>query len=499
MTAKKKSAEKKPGVKKSTTVKRPAAKKPQHKKSATTREAGELGEIPWLVARQIRSRQGMAAATNVSRSASSELPIGESAARKATRWLMTHFGDKLRAAGAGTAFGPEILCAIACQETAYFWIPLLEKLEKKAEYQNNPGELRDLIIARCVLDASGDHPDSPRTAFPKNTEAFRKAMGDVFTNMLIKEANDSRALRGFGPKAWVYKGYGIFQYDLQFVKEDQAFFQERQWYDFGACLARCVGELKRKAASFPNDKWEAVRAYNGAGPRARQYRDNVKQFAKWTADEIAAMPVPAVAPLRRNIAPKSRPQLTQAELAEKLLPYNIDRSKYPLVVVGMRGYYKDTMGKPGVNDRGIYDDALFIDTPDGFSTYNGNTDPSRYKAGSGTGTDKGMAKLKAGVWYCYKIDFHGSKVFGPYRAICQRLGKLTVIRDGIDGKDYEDTGADFGVNIHKGSYNGTSSLGCQTIHPDQWPAFIETAMNAAKNYYGAKWDKTAIPYVLIEI
>ena len=24
-------------------------------------------------------------------------------------------------------------------------------------------------------------------------------------------------MRGFGPKEWVYKGYGIFQYDLQAV------------------------------------------------------------------------------------------------------------------------------------------------------------------------------------------------------------------------------------------------------------------------------------------
>jgi hypothetical protein len=29
------------------------------------------------------------------------------------------------------------------------------------------------------------------------------------------EANDTRKLRGFGPQHWVYKGYGLFQYDLQ--------------------------------------------------------------------------------------------------------------------------------------------------------------------------------------------------------------------------------------------------------------------------------------------
>ncbi|NJM37761.1 MAG: hypothetical protein HC845_07835 [Akkermansiaceae bacterium] len=196
--------------------------------------------------------------------------------------------------------------------------------------------------------------------------------------------------------------------------------------------------------------------------------------------------------------PNAKPRLTQEKLAEKLAPFNLDRAKHPLVIVGIRGYYKDTMGVPGVNDRGIYDDAIFIDTPDTFAAFNGNTDPSRHKPGTGfSDSSKGMAKLKLGAWFVHKLDFHGSKVLGPYRAICQRLGKVTVVRDGKNGKDYEDTG-NFGINIHKGSYNGTSSLGCQTLHPDQWSSFISMAMDLAKRYHGDQWEKTVIPYVLLE-
>ena len=157
------------------------------------------------------------------------------------------------------------------------------------------------------------------------------------------------------------------------------------------------------------------------------------------------------------------------------------------------------MGRPGVNDIGIYDDAIFIDSPEGFATFNGNTDPSKKRPGQGTGSAKGMARLKPGAWYAHKIDYHGSKTYGPYRAICQRLGKVTVIRDGKDGADYEDSGDDFGINIHRGSYNGTSSEGCQTIHPDQWTSFISMAMDHAKRLHGSKWDSTIIPYILMEV
>jgi hypothetical protein len=66
------------------------------------------------------------------------------------------------------------------------------------------------------------------------------------------------------------------------------------------------------------------------------------------------------------------------------------------------------MGKPGVNDRGLYDDAIFIDSADGFTSFNGsNTDPSKRREGIGTGSQKGVAKVKAGAWYAHKFDTHG--------------------------------------------------------------------------------------------
>jgi len=190
--------------------------------------------------------------------------------------------------------------------------------------------------------------------------------------MLIDEANATRRLKGYGPKDWVYKGYGILQFDLQAIEEQrhEDFFRQRQWYSFEERLDRCLIELEEKHRIVGGDLWESVRAYNGAGPRARGYRDNVKEMFAWTSDEIAKMEGSATRSAPRAtpsgpIVPAFKPQKTQADLAALLAPYQIDRTAHPLVIAGIRGYYRDTMGQPGTNDIGIYDDAIFLDAPHG--------------------------------------------------------------------------------------------------------------------------------------
>jgi len=154
--------------------------------------------------------------------------------------------------------------------------------------------------------------------------------------------------------------------------------------------------------------------------------------------------------------------------------------QYPCVLLGVRGYYKGLMGNPSKNDIGIYDDAMFLVTPDGIFTYNANTDPSHEFPET--------AVLKPGGPYLYKIGLHNMK--HPYKALRQ-WGRVTVLRNGVE---YTDTAAaPFYIDIHRGGYGTTSSLGCQTIPPAQYEDFLSTVENKMK-----KEKQNVIPYFLAE-
>jgi hypothetical protein len=189
--------------------------------------------------------------------------------------------------------------------------------------------------------------------------------------------------------------------------------------------------------------------------------------------------------------PNSKPRLSSTALRKLIEPFAIDRSRFPVVVVGIRGYYLNTLGQAAKNDRGIYDDALFIDAPAVTASFNANTDPSTFRKGKGKGAGKGIACLKPGLWMSYGFGLHR----GNYLALVQVKAPVTVVRDG--NPDYEDTGH-FGINIHKGSFNSTSSLGCQTIYPQQWDSFISLAKDQSMRSFGDQWKKITLPYVLID-
>ena len=66
-------------------------------------------------------------------------------------------------------------------------------------------------------------------------------------------------------------GYGIFQYDLQFFKDDPAFFLEKKWCDIAACIGKLLVELREamrrqclanKSALSDTEKVYVAIAYN---------------------------------------------------------------------------------------------------------------------------------------------------------------------------------------------------------------------------------------------
>lgn len=157
------------------------------------------------------------------------------------------------------------------------------------------------------------------------------------------------------------------------------------------------------------------------------------------------------------------------------------------VIVASPGYYLNSMGKPGVNDRGINDDAFAIIGPDIFITFNGNVDPSIYRAE--------VATLKPGQVIDYIIGPHAIGKKTQHEALRQ-ASAVIVKRDklvrpkgfvhktrGISLGDgyWTDLGypARFWTNFHKQT-GGTSSLGCLTIPASQWVSFMSTVKEAMR-------------------
>ena len=185
-----------------------------------------------------------------------------------------------------------------------------------------------------------------------------------------------------------------------------------------------------------------------------------------------------------ELLPAERPHLGR-ELARACVFRHLgEDADDEVTLLGVRGYYLNSLGSLGRNDRGIYDDAFFILSPHTFTSFNGNTDPSGSRKGSGTGNKKGMAVLDPGVWR-YKPGLHR----GKYKAFRQ-ANEVTVTRDG--DPPYKSTGW-FGINIHRGGITTTSSAGCQTLPPNQWELFRDVL-----NHELAHHGQSSFNYLLVE-
>lgn len=136
---------------------------------------------------------------------------------------------------------------------------------------------------------------------------------------------------------------------------------------------------------------------------------------------------------------------------------------------------------PGANKIGIYDDAMFLYSPTILLGVNANVDPSRQR--------KHMATLKYGKWP-YKPGIHGlSKPKAKQYMALVQAGKVTVSRY----QEKDDTGY-FGINIHRGAPNSTSSLGCQTIYPEEWQQFIDSVYAEMKRYNQKTIEYVKMPW-----
>jgi lysozyme len=176
-----------------------------------------------------------------------------------------------------------------------------------------------------------------------------------------------------------------------------------------------------------------------------------------------------------------RPKLTKEEALQMIKDRGVIFTE-PVKILAVRGYYKDTMGERGVNDQGIYDDAIFLIAPNYFQAFNANTDPSK--------RTPGVAKLMAGLHYFVKGKHGISRPGGGYPAFRPATSdeSLPVTREGKEG-----VFKGIAINLHSGGEIYTNSAGCQTIYKGQWFEFQTTAYKLMD-----KEGQRVLPYLLIE-
>ena len=157
------------------------------------------------------------------------------------RWFKQMFRSQIEPALTATPFDVDMIVAIASQETGYIWSVLRKKqlpLER--------------VVALCVgdtIDFKG--PGKGRQAFPRTKDALVAAPnGQMMFDIARKALEDMAAyIPGYhaavaNPNKFCH-GYGVFQRDLQFFKDDPDYFLERRYENFADTLTHCLGELQR--------------------------------------------------------------------------------------------------------------------------------------------------------------------------------------------------------------------------------------------------------------
>ena len=171
---------------------------------------------------------------------------------------------------------------------------------------------------------------------------------------------------------------------------------------------------------------------------------------------------------------------------------------YDVNIVGIRN------NAPSIADKvtNVFDDYITISYKDNlgnwnFFCWNATTDPGK-KGVQQFHNAKGVARLVPGQ---YRATWCIDKHQGKYEALCQRLGEVTVWRDGnrdmIFNEVKTDTGI-FGINIHKAGTDSTWvenwSEGCQVFkRVKDFETFMFICKKAAK-IHGNKFS-----YTLLEI
>lgn len=274
----------------------------------------------------------------------------------AIAWFKRTFADRILAGVEGTAFSLDLVAAIANQETGYIWSPLVTKGFSEGD-----------ILRLCVGDTLD--ADRGRSCFPRNRAELLAAprgaeMFAIARQALLDMASHVNGYQAatINPNKFCH-GYGIFQYDIQFYRQNPEYFLRKRWADFEACLMQFIDELKEatkrqgwagKSTLSDEERVFVAIAYNkgkadcalgfkqGHKCDGRCYGENVYDFLRIAQGiplngEVLAVRLPAL-PI---------PPLSPPPLFKRMWPvYEVDVEEVPL---RLRSEPRISEPNPGAN------------------------------------------------------------------------------------------------------------------------------------------------------
>jgi len=265
------------------------------------------------------------------------------------QWFKDQFAGDIVPALAGTPLSFDLICAIAFQESGELWSKLRLQLPRQE-------------VLRLSVGDTLDEPN--RSAFPKNKDALiavakGQQMFDLAHQLLVQMGDGTgiEAYQHLGtrPGKFVH-GYGIFQYDLQFFRQDPNFFLEQRWQNINTCveklmaeLGKAVGQLRLSDRTSLTDLESAFVAivYNigfgnfkenrglkqGFNDGANFYGENIDRFLQIarTIPTLAPTPALGVASLQHMTAPTAAgPSIVAVATAEFDRFHGINEGDQPL-------------------------------------------------------------------------------------------------------------------------------------------------------------------------
>lgn len=202
---------------------------------------------------------------------------------------------------------------------------------------------------------------------------------------------------------------------------------------------------------------------------------------------------------RLPFLPAAKPKLELDALFSAYIPkqHQDELFQYDVFIVWVKSYYQNDIDLTG------YNDAMFVVYRNGGTLkmlpFNGSCNPVVKLSDDPNSSRKGTPVLDVGkIYAAYVLGEHKGAKSNPYRALCQRVGDVSVTRIGSDGRTpYTDVGR-FGINLHRGGKQTLNSEGCMTMPPTQFSEFMSAMERLlGSNQYDLPIDKrTVVPIVV---